>query len=199
MLKKMSKKGSIIVISAPSGAGKSSICDALVRSDSGMVNSVSCTTREPRNGEKNGTDYFFTAEKVFKSMIKGKKFAEWAKVHGNYYGTPKSFLEKTVKAGKNILLDIDVQGGINIKKQYPDACMIFIMTPDFKTLKERLIARNKDSRQTIKIRLENAKKELEFLGKYEYLVINDKLPEAVDAVRTIIKSQKYKIKKTINN
>jgi len=195
----MSKKGSIIVISAPSGAGKSSICDALVRSDSGMVNSVSCTTREPRNGEKNGTDYFFTAEKVFKSMIKGKKFAEWAKVHGNYYGTPKSFLEKTVKAGKNILLDIDVQGGINIKKQYPDACMIFIMTPDFKTLKERLIARNKDSRQTIKIRLENAKKELEFLGKYEYLVINDKLPEAVDAVRTIIKSQKYKIKKTINN
>jgi len=195
MLKKASKKGSIIVISAPSGAGKSSICNALTGSDSGMVNSVSCTTRAPRDGERDGADYFFIGESEFKRMIKGKKFAEWAKVHGNYYGTPKSFLEKTVKAGKDVLLDIDVQGGISIKKQYADACMIFIMTPDLKTLKQRLIARNKDSRQTIKMRLENARKELTYLKKYEYLVINDKLDEAVDEVRTIIKSQKYKIEK----
>ncbi|MDR1695365.1 MAG: guanylate kinase [Endomicrobium sp.] len=192
---KIKAKGSIVVVSAPSGAGKTSVCNAVIESDKNTVYSVSYTTRKPREGEKNGSEYFFTNEDKFKKMAKEGKFAEWAKVHGNYYGTPKSFLDKTLRNGKNVLLDIDVQGGLDIKKQYPEACMIFIMTPDLKTLKKRLVSRNKDSKETIKIRLENAEKELKSLNKYEYLVINGNLNEAVDRVKTIIKSLDYRIKK----
>jgi guanylate kinase len=187
------KKGNIIVVSAPSGAGKTSICDAVIKEDKNTIYSVSVTTRPPRNGENNGIEYFFVSETEFKIMIKGKKFAEWAKVHGNYYGTPKFFLDKTLKSGKNVLLDIDVQGGINIKKQYPRACMIFIMAPDLKTIEKRLRYRNTDSKKIIKERLENAKKELKYLSKYEYLVINDDLEEAVKSVLSIIKSLEHKI------
>lgn len=194
-MKKTSKNGSIIVVSAPSGAGKTSICNEIVNSCPDTVYSVSYTTRLPRSGENNGVEYFFTDETKFKKMIKEKAFAEWAKVHGNYYGTPKSFLNKTVKSGKNVLLDIDVQGGLKIKKHYCGACMIFIMTPDLKSLKQRLTLRNKDSKKTIAIRLKNAKKELESLKKYEYLVINGDLKEAVISVKTIIKSLEYKVKK----
>ncbi len=194
-MKKTAKRGSIIVVSAPSGAGKTSICNEIVKSMPDTVYSISYTTRLPRSGEKNGLEYFFTDESKFKKMIKDKAFAEWARVHDNYYGTPKSFLDKTLKSGKNVLLDIDVQGGIKIKKQYPDACMIFIMTPNLKALKERLTLRNKDSKKTIDMRLKNAKKELESLAKYEYLIINDDFEEAVNSVKTIIKSLKYKIRK----
>jgi len=186
------KRGNIIVVSAPSGAGKTSICDAIVKKDKNTVYSVSATTRQPRDGEINGEDYFFVSRPKFEGMIKGGKFAEWAQVHGNFYGTPKSFLAKTLKSGKNVLLDIDVHGGINIKKQYPDACMVFIMAPDMKTLEKRLRARNKDTDKAIKLRLANAKKEIKSLPEYEYLVINDKLDEAVESVETIIKSLKYK-------
>jgi guanylate kinase len=187
--------GSIIVISAPSGAGKTSICNAIVKSNRNIVSSISYTTRYQRQGEKNGREYFFVDEYEFKKMIKEKEFTEWAKVHGNYYGTPKKFLDSVLKTKKNILLGIDVQGAINIKKQYPKACMIFMMTPDIKTLKERLTARDKDSKKIIDIRLNNAKKELKCLNRYEYLVINKQLNETIDAVKVIIKSLEYKIAK----
>jgi guanylate kinase len=191
------KLGSIIIVSAPSGAGKSSICEAVLKSDKkNIIYSISYTTRPHREGEKNGENYFFVSEEDFKKMVKEDKFAEWAEVHGNYYGTSKEFLEKALNEGKNIILEIDVQGGVNIKKQYPDrSCMIFIMTSDFKTLEERLIARNKDCRDTINMRMSNAKKELEYLPQYEYLVINKDLSIAVDSVKTIIKSLEYKIQK----
>jgi guanylate kinase len=189
------KTGNIIVISAPSGAGKSSICGAVVSLDKTAVYSISYTTRKPRQGEKNGREYFFTDDKKFKKMIRTKAFAEWAKVHDNYYGTPKSFLDKTLKSGKNVILDIDVQGGLKIKKSYPDACMIFIMTRNLRVLKERLSARNSDSKEIINIRMKNAEKELSFLNKYGYLVINDDLQEAIKSVQTIIKSLEYKIQR----
>jgi guanylate kinase len=126
--------GSIIIVSAPSGAGKTSVCNAIVKSSKNIVSSISYTTRYPRQGEKNGREYFFVNKYEFKKMIKEKKFAEWAKVHGNYYGTPKNLLDNVLEARKSILLVIDVQGAINIKKQYPRVCMIFIMAPDIKTL-----------------------------------------------------------------
>jgi len=192
---KISKTGNIIVISAPSGAGKTSICNAVLKDDKNAVYSISYTTRKPRLGEKDGREYFFTDTEIFKKMIKAKAFAEWAKVHENYYGTPKSFLDKALKNGKNVILDIDVQGGIKIKKSYPDACMIFVMTPNLKVLKERLLARNSDSKETINTRMKNAKKEISFLSKYEYLVINDDLKEAVNKVQTVIKSLEYKVRK----
>ncbi|MDR0820088.1 MAG: guanylate kinase [Endomicrobium sp.] len=187
--------GNIIIISAPSGAGKTAICNAVVRSSRNVVYSVSYTTRRPRIDEKNGGEYFFVNRTEFKKMVEEGKFAEWAKVHGNYYGTSKVFLDKMLKMEKNILMDIDVQGGISIKKQYPGACMIFIMPPDLKTLKERLVSRNKDHKEIIKMRLGNAVEEVKSVQKYEYLVINEKLDKAVVAVKIIIKSLKYKIQK----
>ncbi|AKL97552.1 guanylate kinase [Endomicrobium proavitum] len=194
-MKNTQNKGNIIVVSAPSGAGKTSICDATVKKCANAVYSISYTTRKPRIGETDGNEYFFTDDVSFKKMVKAGKFAEWAKVHGHYYGTPKSFLEKTLNAGKNVILDIDVQGGLKIKKHYPQACMIFVMTPDLKTLEKRLTGRNKDSKETIAIRMQNAKKELKYLSKYNYLVINDNLQDAIFSVNVIIESLKYKIQK----
>ncbi|MDR1122662.1 MAG: guanylate kinase [Endomicrobium sp.] len=197
-IKKTGKVGNIIIISAPSGSGKSSICEAVLAEGKKNINySISYTTRPPRKDEKNGKNYYFISENKFKQMVEEKKFVEWAKVHGSYYyGTSKELLNKALSAGKNIILEIDVQGGVNIKKQYPNnSCMIFIMAPDFKTLKKRLTTRNKDCKETIYMRMLNAKKELKYLPKYEYLVINKKLDEAVYAVKTIIKSLEYKIEK----
>jgi guanylate kinase len=187
--------GNIIIISAPSGAGKTAICNAVVRSSRNVVYSISYTTRCPRKDEKNGREYFFVNKTEFKKMIEEEKFAEWAEVHGNYYGTSKVFLDKMLKTKKNILMDIDVQGGMHIKKQYPGAYMIFVMPPDLKTLKERLVSRNKDYRKVIKMRLGNAVEEVKSVQKYEYLIINEELNKAVVAVKTIIKSLKYKIQK----
>ncbi|MDR1259839.1 MAG: guanylate kinase [Endomicrobium sp.] len=189
--------GNIIIISAPSGAGKSSICKAVINSNQNILYSVSYTTRLPRNGEKNGKEYFFINKSTFEKMIKEKKFAEWAIVHSHYYGTPKVPLE-TLGINKNILLEIDVQGAMNIKKQYSNACMIFIMTPDLKTLKNRLVSRNKECNEIINLRLKNVKKELKYIYKYEYLVINKKLSSAIHAVKIIIESLHYKIQKTKN-
>ena len=124
-------------------------------------------------------------------------FVEWAKVHNHFYGTSKKILEQTVNKGKDILLDIDVQGAVKIKKQYKNALMIFITTPTLKVLKERLIKRNKDSLEVIKTRLENAKKELTYLPKYDYLILNDKLDKSIENVKSIICAERLSIKRNI--
>ncbi|MDR0401935.1 MAG: guanylate kinase [Endomicrobium sp.] len=194
MFIKNKKNGNVIVISAPSGAGKTSICNAVTNEDKNIVFITSYTTRHIRNNEINGKEYFFISKIKFKNMIKKNEFIEWGIVHGNYYGTPKVELEKLLGIGKNVLLEIDVRGSMIIKEKYPKACMIFIMTPDLKTLKNRLILRNNDCKKMIKMRYSNAKEELKFINKYEYLVINENLNNAVEAVKIIIKSLKYKIK-----
>ena len=191
----MKKKGMIIIVSAPSGAGKTSICDALIKNDKNIVYSVSTTTRMPRKGEKNGREYFFVSDDEFKKMIRKNMFAEWAKVHNHFYGTSKKILEQTINKGKDILLDIDVQGALKIKKQYKNALMIFITTPTLKILKERLIKRNKDSLDVIKTRIKNAKKELTYVPKYDYLVLNDKLDVSIEDVKSIICAQRLSIKR----
>ncbi|MBQ1609612.1 MAG: guanylate kinase [Elusimicrobia bacterium] len=194
----MKKKGMIIIVSAPSGAGKTSICDALIKSDKNIVYSVSTTTREPRKGEKNGREYFFVNDSEFKKMVKTNMFVEWAKVHDHFYGTSKKVLEQTINKGKDILLDIDVQGAVKIKKQYKEALMIFITTPSLKVLKERLIKRNKDSITVIKRRIENAKKELTYLPKYDYLILNDKLDKSIQEVKSVICAERLSIKRNKN-
>lgn len=191
----MKNKGMIIIVSAPSGAGKTSICDAVIKSDKNVVYSVSTTTRSPRRGEKNGREYFFVDENTFKNMVKKNMFVEWATVHNNFYGTSKKFLEQIINKGKDILLDIDVQGALKIKKQYKDAVMIFITTPTLKILKERLIKRNKDSLDVIKTRIKNAKKELTYVPKYDYLVLNDKLDVSIENVKSIIRTERLSIKR----
>ena len=194
----MKNKGMIIIVSAPSGAGKTSICDSLIKSDKNIVYSISTTTRQSRPGEKNGKEYFFVDDKKFKDMIKSKMFVEYAKVHNHFYGTSKKMLEETLNKGKDILLDIDVQGAIKIKKQYKDALMIFITTPTLKILKERLIKRNKDSMNVINTRVKNAKKELTYLPRYDYLVLNDKLDISIENVKSIIKAERLSIKRNKN-
>ena len=194
----MKKKGMIIIVSAPSGAGKTSICDSLIKGDTNIVYSISTTTRQPRKGEKNGKEYFFVDNKKFKDMVKKNLFVEYAKVHNYFYGTSKKMLEETLNKGKDILLDIDVQGAIKIKKQYKDALMIFITTPTLKILKERLIKRNKDLLDVINTRVKNAKKELTYLPKYDYLVLNDKLDISIENVKSIIKAERLSIKRNKN-
>lgn len=189
------KNGMIIIVSAPSGAGKTSICDAIVKDDKNIVYSISTTTRNPRPGEKNGREYFFVDEKKFKQDIKAGKFIEWAKVHNNYYGTNKDILQNTLSKGKDILLDIDVQGALNIKKKYKNSLMLFVMTPTLKELKNRLVKRNKDSKETINTRIENAKKEIKYAVKYDYLILNDKLRESINNTKAVIKAERLSIKR----
>jgi guanylate kinase len=190
MIKK--KQGSIIILSAPSGAGKTAIYQAIIKRNKNTILSISYTTRKPRKSEQNGIHYFFTNQNHFKKMIEKNKFAEWALVHSNYYGTPRDFLNKTIKSGKNIILEIDVKGAMKIKKLYPQACLIFITVSTFSELKRRLLLRNQDDLKTIALRMKNAKEEFAQSKFYEYKVNNDNLPEAIKAVETIIESLKYK-------
>lgn len=192
---KNKQRGMVIIMSAPSGAGKTSICDAVVKKNKNIVYSISTTTRAPRKGEKNGREYYFVTEEQFKTEIKQKQFVEWAKVHNNYYGTSKKILESIISKGKDVLLDIDVQGALKIKKQYKDSLMIFVMAPSLKILKQRLIKRNKDSKEVINIRLKNAEKEISYIDKYDYLVINDKLNESIKQVENIISCAKLSTKR----
>ena len=194
----MKNKGMIIIVSAPSGAGKTTVCNALMKSDKNIVYSVSTTTRSPRKGEKNGREYFFVDEKTFKKDVKNKMFVEWAKVHDHFYGTSKKFLEDTLNKGKDVLLDIDVQGAVKIKKQYKDALMIFITAPSIKILKDRLIKRNKDSLDVIKVRIANARKELACLPKYDYLILNDKLDKSIENIKSVINAERISIKRNKN-
>ncbi|MFH1367721.1 MAG: guanylate kinase [Elusimicrobiota bacterium] len=188
----MKRKGIIFVISAPSGTGKSTLCGYLFRKIANLKFSVSCTTRKPRRGERNGREYFFVSGKEFKNRIKEHKFAEWALVHGSYYGTLKSQLEKAVKAGRDILLDIDVVGALNIKMHFHEAVMIFIVPPSFHELKRRLVERGQDTPESVRLRLANAKDEIKYRNKYEYVVVNDKIPAAVKELESIIIAERDK-------
>lgn len=188
------KKGKVIVISAPSGAGKTTICKELLKRNKDLVFSVSYTTRQKRDCEVNGRDYYFVSEKEFLKMVKHNKFIEWAQVHNHYYGTPKDFVIKTINSGKNILLDIDVQGGKNIKKLFPDGVFIFILPPSANVLRQRMISREQDNFDEIKIRLKNVDKELRYINYYDYIVINDKLEETIKIAENIILANKYRIK-----
>jgi len=189
----MNNKGIIIVISAPSGAGKTTICRELSKKLNKLSYSISCTTRPMRKGEKNGIDYYFLSDNEFKRTIKSGGFAEWATVHGYLYGTPKNRLNALLNKGFDVIMDIDVQGGLKIKKAYPEAVLVFVMAPSIKELKKRLISRNKDGAAVIEKRLRNARKELKSLPRYEYLVINDKLSNAEDEVEAIIRAEHKKI------
>ncbi|MCX7716712.1 MAG: guanylate kinase [Endomicrobia bacterium] len=183
-----------MVISAPSGTGKTTVCKKLLEQNPHIVFSVSYTTRQKRSSEVEGKDYYFVSEDKFKKLIKQKKFVEWAKVHNHYYGTPKQPLMNTITSGKDILLDIDVQGGKSLKKIFPSGIFIFLLPPSWKDLKQRIIRRGQDNIKEIKLRLNNVMKELKYIKYYDYIVINDKLEETVKIINSIIYSNRYKIK-----
>ncbi|MFH1783670.1 MAG: guanylate kinase [bacterium] len=186
----MEKKGLLFVISAASGAGKTTVCKALLGSLPRLSFSVSATTRKIRRGEVDGRDYFFLLERQFKDKIKKAELAEWAKVHNYYYGTPKESISSIRSKGHDVLLEIDVQGGINIRKMYPGAVLIFIKTPSFEVLKERLKYRGLDGKKEITKRLDTAKRELKLLNEYDYVVVNDELKNAIEDVASIIQKER---------
>ncbi len=194
---KKNKKGLLIVLSAPSGGGKTTIAHQLLKRDKNIVRSISCTTREPRKGEKNGKDYFFTTADRFKTMVKKKTFLEWAKVHRCFYGTPGHWVESQLNKGKDVLFVIDVQGGKTIKRKVKDAVLIFVKPPSFKVLKERLLGRQSEDAKALKIRLNDAQWEIKEGKHYDYQVINDRLAEAVSHVVKIIKNEREKSLKTL--
>ena len=183
-------KGKIIIISAPSGCGKSTIIGEIM--DRGNVElqfSVSATNRLPRKGETDGVNYYFLSTDDFLAKVAANEFVEFEEVYpGRFYGTLKSEIVRTIENGKNVVLDIDVKGGINVKKLFGDAAVtIFIMPPSVQALKERLVNRGTDSPEVINQRVEKAEYEISFAGEYDYTVVNDNLETAVDEVEKIIK------------
>ncbi|MCF0224568.1 MAG: guanylate kinase [Fibrobacter sp.] len=183
----MNKK--LFVMSAASGAGKTTLKDLVIKDFPDIKYSISATTRAPREGEIDGVHYFFKTKEEFKKMIEEDALVEWNEVHGNYYGTPKSFVEKTLAEGNRVLFDLDVFGKINFDKVYPDAIGILILPPSEQVLEQRLRGRGTDSEEVIQLRLANAKKEIEFAtthGKYEYTIVNDDLQKAASELREIL-------------
>ncbi len=184
-------KGKIFVFSAPSGAGKTTLLNHLKSAVPGLIYSISATTRKPRIGEVNGIHYFFLSEQEFKKRITNDEFAEWAIVHGNYYGTPKTFIDQTIANGLHIIMDIDVFGKKTFDKSYPDAVGILIIPPNMEILEKRLRGRCSDNEEVIRVRLQNAITEMEFArvhGKYEFTIVNDELEKAKLETEQIIRS-----------
>jgi len=187
------KKGFLLVISGPSGVGKGTVLHDLMNTQENLVYSVSATTRKKRDGEIEGVSYFYLNHDEFEKMIAEDKFLEYAQVHNNYYGTPKEFVEKKINEGKIVILEIDVQGALNIKKNTDNGVFIFLAPPSLKELKKRIVGRGTETDEDIKIRMNNAKKELEYIKDYDYIVINDHLNSAITSVNEIINAEKHKV------
>ena len=185
-------KNKLFVMSAASGAGKTTLKDKVIGEFPDIVYSISATTRKPREGEVDGVHYFFKTKEEFEQMIKDDALVEYNLVHGNYYGTPKFFVEDMLRQGKRVIFDLDVFGKVNFDKVYPDATGILILPPSEEELERRLRGRGTDSEEVIRLRLENAKKEMEFAktkGKYEYTIVNDDLEKAANELRAILKNR----------
>ena len=193
------KQGNLFIISAASGAGKTSLVKKLLTLINDLTLSISHTTRNPRPSEIDGKDYFFVTNEIFAKMIKEDKFLETAKCHGSFYGTSRNFVQEVRDAGKDIIFEIDWQGAKSIKAIFPDAISIFILPPSLKKLEERLIARGQDSEDTIKARLSAAKSEMSHVNQFDYVTINDNFDDALKELQSIIMAEKLNTKHQKNN
>lgn len=190
--------GILFVLSAPSGAGKTSIFRELLGGDAALCESVSYTTRTMRAGEQDGVDYHFVSRETFDRMVGEGAFAEWAEVHGNCYGTARATLQQASEAGQDVLLDIDVQGAEQLRGSGLDGVFIFVLPPGMAELRQRLTGRNTDSAEVIERRMANAVREIREAVKADYIVINDRLAEAVATVRAIIQAEKTRKSRVID-
>ena len=186
----MNKKGLLFIISAPSGTGKTSLCKEAKKFFPDLYYSVSYTTRFPRPGEKDGEDYHFVSEEEFLEMMNRKRFAEWAEVHGNRYGTTIDSLKGFRLKGIDVILDIDGQGAEQLRNVFPGSICVFVLPPSWKRLEERLKSRKTDSKEDISKRLENAREELQYIGSYDYVLINDDFNDAVSTLKSIIVAER---------
>jgi guanylate kinase len=181
------KRGHLFIISAPSGAGKTTLTKAVLEQFPDMLYSISYTTRKPRANEQDGVDYHFVSKQDFKKEITKGRWAEWAEVYGNYYGTSDEFIKKSLSSGSDILLDIDIQGTLQILKHYPDSVTIFILPPSLNAIRKRLEMRGSDSKAVIEKRLVNASKEMAQKKMYRHIIVNDNLPEAIEELIAIFR------------
>jgi len=188
----MESSGQLFVLSGPSGVGKSSLREKVRKEFPELAYSISYTTRPPRHGEIEGKDYHFVSEETFFAMREGGAFVEWAFVHGNYYGTSVEQLKKQLNEHRDVLVEIDVQGARQVKAHFPQACFIFVLPPGRETLEKRLLKRGTEQGEDLKGRLENAMGELLEASWYDYLIINDLLDEAVEALKSVIMAERYR-------
>jgi len=189
------KNGLLVVLSAVSGAGKTTVVNELIKRDDSFVRSVSCTTRPRHGNEVEGVDYFFVSEKEFRDMIKKRMFLEYQSVHSYLYGTPKRFVFDMLDEGKNVILVIDTKGGLNIKRAFSDSILVFMLPPSLSELIKRLDIRGRESLSEREKRIRNGKEELRDAFKYDYIIVNDRVDRAVDDIKAIVRSNQLVARK----
>ncbi len=194
----MSRKGVLLVISGPSGAGKGTICKALLEKHKDIYLSVSATTREPRAGEVHGVNYFFKTKEEFLQKVEEGDFLEHAEVYGNYYGTPKSSVQKMLDEGRDVILEIDIQGALKVKENCEEGIFIFILPPSMEELKQRIIKRGSETPESLMTRFKSAYKEINYISKYNYAVVNDEVDTAVAKLEAIIAAEKCRVDRMKN-
>lgn len=195
----MTERGLLIVLSGPSGVGKGTVRKAIFESnDNDFQYSISMTTRQMRPGEVDGVDYFFRSKEEFEELIAKGEMLEYAEYVGNYYGTPLSYVEETLAQGKDVFLEIEVQGAKQVKEKVPDGVFIFLTPPDLEELRSRIVGRGTDSIEVIDERMRVAKEEIEMMALYDYAVVNDEVPKAVKRIKEIIASEHFRVERVIN-
>ena len=191
----MKKKGLLVVVSGPSGAGKGTICKNFMELNKQMLLSISSTTRNPRENEIDGVNYNFITKQDFEDLIGTDSLLEYVHVFGNYYGTPKKWVLECIEKGKDVLLEIEIVGAMKVKEKYPDAILVFVLPPSLKELKNRIITRGTETIEQIENRMARAMQEIKTIEKYDYFIFNDNLTRAVDDLEAIISAEKNKVKR----
>lgn len=187
--------GLLIILSGPSGAGKGTLCRELLKQMPEVKYSVSATTRRPRPGEVDGFHYYFRSREEFQTMIEQEQLLEWAEYCGNYYGTPQFAVEQAIQAGNDVVLEIEIQGAMQVKKRFPQGVFIFVVPPSLAELSQRIYKRGTESEEVIQKRLQTAARELEYVSEYDYVVVNDEMPLAADKLKSILIAEKCRVKR----
>lgn len=195
----LNRKGLLLVVSGPSGAGKGTICKALLNKNDQIKLSVSATTRKPRNGEVHGVNYFFIEKEEFNKMIENGEFLEHAQIYDNFYGTPKAAIIECLEKGQDVILEIEMQGARQIKEVYPEGVFIFVLPPSLEELKSRIVGRGTETQEEIEKRFSCAFEEINQIVNYDYFIVNEDIEKSVNDVEAIISAEKNKVTRYKNN